>query len=1014
MRMKIPTLPAMILPVLILFATALVASAGARADCKPGDPTGNFEGTAKTSRQGEINVTLELKCANGKYEGGIGVHDGTIPIRGGSFDAGKLTLHFDIDGNAGTLDLQLDSGSLRGSYAVGDDSGAVELHPSGEAAPAGKSGGNPPGGAEVYKNPDLPMEQRVDDLVSRMTIEEKASQMGYNSPAIPRLDIPDYNWWSEGLHGLGRAGRATVFPQAIGAAATWDPDLIRATAEVISTEARAKYEEAVATGYHGANRGLTIWSPNINIFRDPRWGRGQETYGEDPFLTGSLGTAFVEGLQGDDAHYLRAVSTPKHFAVHSGEEMLRHITSVEVSPYDLEDTYLPAFRETVVDGKADSVMCAYSAVDGMPDCASDFLLKDHLRSAWHFNGYVVSDCGAVADIWNNHRFAPDNPHAIALAIKAGTDLSCGDEYKDIPKAVQEGLLSNEDVDQAVKRLFTARFRLGMFDPADRVPYAKTPLSEIDSSAHRALALKSARESIVLLKNNGILPLKPTMKTIAVIGPEADLVVALEGNYNGTAVNPVTPLVGLQHQFAHAKFTYTQGSKLVNEMPVPVPANVLHPARPDSTVVGGLTGEYFDNAELEGSPAVTRTDQSIDFDWAGLDPIPGVKDGKFSVRWTGKIAPPAAGDYDFGISVPGCYPCDNQDEFRLYLDGKLFDQRATTQELMISVRFADTREHEIKLEYMHRRGDTNRNLSFGGDVAGIQLLWDPPAAALLQEAKAAASKADVVVTFLGITRELESEENDWMHLGINIPGFRGGDRTDIALPGPQQTLLRELAATGKPVIVVLLNGSALSIDRAEAGAILDAWYPGEEGGTAIAETLAGKNNPSGRLPLTFYKSVDQIPPFNDYSMRGRTYRYFKGEPSFPFGFGLSYSHFAYTGLKLSSSKLDAASPLGVDADVRNTSQRDGDEVVELYLSFPKSPLMPIRALRGFTRLHLKAGETQHVHFDLSSRDLSEVTESGERVVAPGAYEVSVGGSQPGPGMPTVSASFSIAGTQTLPR
>jgi len=642
----------------MLFTVAITFSfladaPNARAGCKPGDPAGTFSGTASSQQRGTLDVTLELRCENGEYSGGIEVHEGTLPLQVGSFDAGKLHLEFDVNGTPGELDLQLEGGALKGTFTAGDDSGSVELQPEGHSAPVSSMHRGPNGTLAAYLNPDLPIEQRVDDLVSRMTIEEEASQMGYNAPAIPRLGIPDYNWWSEGLHGLGRAGRATVFPQAIGAAATWDTELVHSTAEAISTEARAIYEDAVATGYRGANRGLTVWSPNINIFRDPRWGRGQETYGEDPFLTGKLGTAFVEGLQGDDAHYLRAVSTPKHFAVHSGEEMLRHITNVEVSPYDLEDTYLPAFRETVVEGKADSVMCAYSAVDGAPDCASDFLLKDHLRDAWHFQGYVVSDCGAVSDIWNNHRFAADNPHAIADAIKAGTDLSCGDEYKDVPKAVEMGLLTKEDVDRAVKRLFTARFRLGMFDPADRVPYAKTPQSEIDCPAHRALALRSARESIVLLKNNGVLPLKPGLKTIAVLGPEADIVIALEGNYNGTPVNPTTPLLGMQRQFQHSKILYAQGSKLVNEMPMPVPASALHPARPDSTVLGGLTAEYFDNANLEGSPAVTRTDHSIDFDWAGVDPIPGLKHEMYSVRWTGKIQLPAAGEYSLGVVVPGC-------------------------------------------------------------------------------------------------------------------------------------------------------------------------------------------------------------------------------------------------------------------------------------------------------------------------------------------------------------------------
>jgi beta-glucosidase len=866
----------------------------------------------------------------------------------------------------------------------------------------------------AYKNPDLPIEKRVDDLVSRMTIEEEASQMAYASPAIPRLGIPYYNWWSEGLHGFGRAGRATVFPQAIGAAATWDTDLIRKTGEVISTEGRAKYEEAIATNYVGANRGLTIWSPNINIFRDPRWGRGQETYGEDPFLTARLGTAFVEGIQGDDPHYLRAVSTPKHFAVHSGSELLRHITDVNVSPYDLEDTYLPAFRATVVDGKAGSVMCAYSAVDGEPDCASDLLLQDHLRDAWRFQGYVVSDCGAIDDIWANHHYAPDNLHAIALAIKAGTDLSCGDEYRDVPKAVKEGLLSKDDVDRAVKRLFTARFRLGMFDPPDRVPYAKTPLRTIDSAEHRALALRSARESMVLLKNDkGILPLSSNVKTMAVIGPEADLVVALEGNYNGTPSNPVTPLLGIERRFGRqATLVYAQGSKLVNEMPIPVPATALRPSRSDekTPALGGLTGEYFSNANFDGAPAMTHTDQSIDFDWAGLNPIPGPQNGKFSVRWTGTFTPPAPGDYRIGVDIGGCYPCKDADDFRLYLDGELFDERPTTPDLMIPVRFADTAAHKIRLEYSHGRGDRNRNLSFGGDVAGITLLWDPPADALRDEAVAAAQKADVIFACVGISRDLESEENQWM----NIPGFYGGDRTDIALPQPQQDLLKALAATGKPVIVVLMSGSAVSVDPDLASAILAAWYPGEEGGAAIAETIAGDNNPAGRLPVTFYRSVADLPPFDDYSMRGRTYRYFTGQPLFSFGFGLSYAQFEYSRLQLSSTELNAGSSLEVDADVRNASQRDGDEVAELYITFPKSDIAPIRALRGFTRIQIPAGQTQRVHFSLLPLDLSEVNEAGERIIAPGEYTISVGGGQPGSGLPVVESHFTITGARTLPK
>lgn len=993
----------------ILFAISIFCGAiTASADCKPGDPAGDYEGTAKSPQQGDIQATLHLRCTSGKYEGEILVHEGQIEVTGGNFDSGHLHLEFDADGTPGSLDLQTDGANLKGTFEVGDDTGPVEFHP---AAPATSASSVPP-----YQNPDLPIEQRVDDLVSRMTLEEEASQMGWSAPAIPRLGIPEYSWWSEGLHGFGRAGRATVFPQAIGAAATWDVPLIHQTAEVISTEARAIYEQAQQTNYHGGNRGLTIWSPNINIFRDPRWGRGQETYGEDPYLSGKLGTAFVEGLQGDDPNYLKTVSTPKHFAVHSGPEPLRHVEDVNVSPYDLESTYLSAFRETVTEGKADSVMCAYSAVDGKPDCASDLLLKDHLRGAWDFQGYVVSDCGAVNDIWENHHYTEDRVHAVAAAILAGTDLSCGEEYNDVPKAVKAGLLTKADVDLAVKRLFTARFRLGMFDPPARVPYAQTPLTEIDSDAHRELALRSARESVVLLKNDrDILPLKPSVKTIAVIGPEAEMIVSLEGNYNGTPSHPVLPLAGFEQVFAkRAKILFAQGSKLVSEMPVPIPTSVLRPAKADPTALGGLTGEYFNNANFEGQPVLTRTDALVDFDWAGADPIGGLQHGRYSVRWTGTITPPAPGHYAFGVEVGGCYPCENADSFKVYLDGKLIAQRAETSMLMIPVNFSDTKPHPLRVEYSHSRGDTDRNLSFGGDVAEMKLKWDPPASALLKVARETAAKADVIVACVGISPELESEENDFMRLGMNIPGFYGGDRTDIALPAPQQILLRELAATGKPVVVVLFSGSAVAVDTSHAAAILEAWYPGEEGGTAIAETIAGENNPAGRLPVTVYKSVSQLPPFDDYSMHGRTYRFFKGQPLFEFGYGLSYSHFMYSGLKLSAEKLDAGSALDVDADVRNTSTRDGDEVAELYLTFPRSPVSPIRTLRGFTRVHVKAGATEHVHFTLSPRDLSDANEAGDRVIAPGAYTVSVGGGQPGSGLSVVEARFTIEGTKTLPR
>ena len=692
-----------------------------------------------------------------------------------------------------------------------------------------------------YLDPALPIEQRLDDLIGRMTLEEKISQMQDVAPAIERLNIPAYNWWNEGLHGVARAGHATVFPQAIGLAATWDEDLIHRVADVISTEARAKYNDAVAHGNRARYFGLTFWSPNINIFRDPRWGRGQETYGEDPFLTGRLAVAFVRGLQGDDPKYLKTVATPKHYAVHSGPEVLRHQFNVPVSIHDLMDTYTPAFRATVVEGKAQSVMCAYNSVAGAPACANEKLLG-LLRKNWGFNGYVVSDCGAIADIYAGHRYVLTIEQAAALAVKSGTDLSCGEEYSYLREAVRNRLLSTADIDQAVRRLFAARFRLGMFDPPEQVPWSRIPISENDSQPHRQRALQAARESIVLLKNeNGFLPLNKRLKRIAVIGPNADSLDILLGNYNGTPSHPVTPLAGMKKRFGEANVVYAAGSVL---------------------------------AETSASP--------------GLPPLP------------------------------------------------------------------------------------------------------PPD--LLTPAVEAARNADLVVAFVGISPRLEGEEM----VNVSAPGFFGGDRVDIDLPRPQQQMLEAVAATGKPLVVVLLNGSALAVNWAKehATAIVEAWYPGEEGGTAIADVLAGDYNPAGRLPITFYKSIAQLPPFSSYSMAGRTYRYFRDEPLYHFGDGLSFSRFEYSNLELSATVLPAGQTLEVKVLVRNTSQVAGDEVVELYLDRPMaSPEMPFRTLQGFRRIHLNAGESQPLTFSLDSRQLAFVDSEGKAAVSPGQYTISVGGRQP---------------------
>jgi beta-glucosidase len=861
-----------------------------------------------------------------------------------------------------------------------------------------------------YQDPSLSPEKRAADLVSRMTLEEKVSQTMNASAAIPRLGVPAYDWWSEGLHGIARSGYATVFPQAIGNAATWDDKLVGDIGTVVSTEARAKYNQAMRDNIHSIYFGLTIWSPNINIFRDPRWGRGQETYGEDPFLTSRMGVAFVEGLQGDDPHYLKTVATPKHYVVHSGPEPDRHKFNVDPTPYDLEDTYLPAFRATVMEGHADSIMCAYNSIYGEPACANKMLLQQTLRKDWGFNGYVTSDCGAIDDFFSKlgHHYSADAEHASASAMLAGTDTNCGNTYKALVNAVKAGLIPESALNTAVERLFTARFRLGMFDPATMDAYARIPMSADDSAEHRALALKAARESMVLLKNaDGFLPLKADGKTIAVIGPNAASLAALEGNYNAVPSHPVLPLDGMREEFKKTKIVYAQGSAYVAELPLPVPETAFHPA--ERSDAAGLKGEYFASAAMTGRPVLTRTDHQIDFDWNAASPAEGVPMKDFGVRWTGTIVVPAAGDYPLNIEFSHCYPCEDSETFKVFLDGKEVSHFGTSEAAesrpsaspAFTLHFDDTKPHAFRVEYTHRAK------LFG---AGITLGWKPPVEALRAQAVAAAKQADVVVAFVGLSPNLEGEE-----MPIHVKGFLGGDRTDIELPDVQTQLLEAVAGTGKPLVVVLMNGSALAVNWAQknANAILEAWYPGEAGGQAIAETLDGTNNPAGRLPLTFYRSIDQVPAFEDYSMKGRTYRYFNGDPLYGFGYGLSYTKFDYSNLKLSSTVVDAGEDLTVEADVRNTGDRAGDEVAELYLTPPASAIAPRQELEGFMRVHLQPGETQHVRFTLHPRALSLVDAAGKRSVQPGNYSVFVGGGQPEPGT-GVAKDFTIHGNQALPR
>jgi beta-glucosidase len=844
-----------------------------------------------------------------------------------------------------------------------------------------------------YLKPDLDFEARARDLVSRMTVEEKVSQLMNRAPAIPRLGVPEYEWWNECLHGVARAGVATVFPQAIGLAATFDEPLIHEMAVVISDEARAKHHQFVRQGKRGRYQGLTFWSPNINIFRDPRWGRGQETYGEDPFLTGRLGVAFVKGLQGDDPRYYKVVATAKHYAVHSGPEPDRHHFDARPTERDLWETYLPAFRDLVQAGGAASVMSAYNRVDGESATASRRLLIDILRKEWGFGGYVVSDCGAVDDIFMRHKLVPTAEEASALAVTRGCDLECGSSYRSLGKALERGLLREEDLDVALRRLFFARMKLGMFDPPDRVAYARIPYSVNDAPEHDRLARRVAQESIVLLKNDGVLPLRKDLARIAVVGPNADDVVTLLGNYNGTPARPVTILAGIRGAVSPATHVhYARGVDLVEGRQDPrateaVGAAFLRPARGSSE--RGLSGAYFRGRLLEGEPVLTRVDPTVAFRWdrgAPTDELVargelaaerGLEGDSFSVRWTGVLVPPVSGEYELTVTA--------NDGVRLFVDGRKvaeeWSEASVARAVSVKVALQAGREHELKLEYFEAQRD-----------AEVRLGWKPPGAGTpFEDAVKAARESDAVVFVGGLTAEVEGEE-----MRVAYPGFAGGDRTDIELPAVQQRMLEALHATGKPVVLVLTTGSALAVRWAQEKlpAIVLAWYPGQQGGNAVADVLFGDTNPAGRLPVTFYASVSQLPPFADYAMGGRTYRYFRGKPLYPFGHGLSYSRFEYSGLQLSRTRLGEREPLEVALDVKNAGPRDGDEVVQLYVrDVGAGPPAAIRELRGFQRVHLKAGEQKKVRFALvAERDLARYDEARKAfAVEPGEFEIEVGAS-----------------------
>ena len=827
-----------------------------------------------------------------------------------------------------------------------------------------------------FQDPSRSIDERVDDLVSRMTLKEKVSQMNAFAPPIDRLKVPGYYARNECLHGVAFQDVATVFPQAIGLAATWDTDIIYQMADVISTEARAKFHEYKRSmGARGTLTGLTFWSPNINIFRDPRWGRGQETYGEDPVLTSKIGTAFVKGLQGNDPTYLKVVATPKHYAVHSGPEPDRHHFDAITDMRDLWDTYLPAFEATITEGKAYSIMGAYNRYLGQACCAHDLLLGDILRDKWGFKGYVVSDCGAIRDIYAFHKLVETNEEAAALAVKKGCDMDCEGDYRILDRAVEQGLITEEEIDVSLKRVLSARFKLGMFDPQELVPYAQIPYEMNDTPEHDELALKVAQEAIVLLKNeNNLLPLGRNIKQIAVIGPNADYLDVLQGNYNGTSSRPVTAMAGIKSGAGdETDVKYSPGCVLVGTDLVmkKIPEKYF-----STDGENGLKAEYFTNRDCYGEPALVRIDKGIAFEFydGSLGDFPHKN---FSARWTGQIEAPKTGRYVFDIS--------SYDDYHLYINDVELQMKSRW-----SVNVAPTKRGEIYMEE-GKKYDIRLEYSQNAWKAEILLEWCIPGYNAFEEALDLARSSDVVIFCGGISPRLEGEE--MFRWTSPFEGFAGGDRTNLKMPSVQEDLIKAIHASGISVVLVNFSGSAVALNWEDENlpAIIQAWYPGQAGGTALSDIIFGKYNPGGRLPVTFYKSVEDLPPFEEYSMKNRTYRYFEGEPLFPFGYGLSYTTFEYGTPELSENSIRKSERVEVAIKVKNTGDTGGDEVVQLYVRDVESTYpMAKKALREFKRVFIESGETQTVSFVLDSTDFMVIDDEGNRFVEPGEFDILVGG------------------------
>lgn len=835
----------------------------------------------------------------------------------------------------------------------------------------------------TFRDTTRPVQERVKDLIQQLTIEEKIGFLVMENPAVERLDIPAFHWWSEALHGYARAGLATVFPQALGLAATWSPEALHTVGDIASTEGRAKYHEALAErGFTGLCHGITIWSPNINIFRDPRWGRGQETYGEDPFLTAMMGNAFVKGLQGDDPTYLKTVATLKHYAVHSGPESLRHSFDARTSEKDLRDTYLPAFEDGIRVGNAQSVMSAYSGYNGHPLPVNKRLLTEILRDEWGFEGAVVGDVDNIEDLYKEgcHGWSETGAEAMAGAIKAGNDLRSGKNAHHALEALEQGHLSEADVDNALARLLRLRFKLGQFDPQENVPWSGLTSEVITSPEHVQANYDICKDSLVLLKNDGILPLKPeALKKVAILGPTADDMDVLKGNYAGEPLNPITILKGLKDRLegvgvevlAEQDVAYTVGHSTSSQ---PIPSGVFFVNQ--AATQNGLTCRMYNGPDPEGTPAIDTVVNAPELEWNTALPRPAeLTADKVCVEWTGYIKVDLEGYYAFHAMAHGITEMEigkNGEHLRI----QWFRRHKNPGLRQIGLPGNSVLPVKITLRPMHE------------SEAFFSMDWDPADGGASNErvhehAVELAKQADLVFLTLGLSPRLEGEEK-----GNSSEGFYRGDRTTIALPKPQQRLLEDVAKLGKPVVLLLSSGSAVTFDPGLVNAAMATWYYGAQGGKAIADALFGEFSPSGKLPVTFYRSDDDLPDFEEYAMKGRTYRYFEGEPLFAFGHGLTYTTFAYADLVVKKAEGGLLARLAVT----NTGGMTSDEVVQVYASRETTADGdPFQWLVGFERVSgVTPGETRVVELQLPERWLALWNdEANARVVASGPVTISAG-------------------------